>query len=144
MTELIAELGKYGRLIKETDSDKVEVCYNLGVYDLEKNAEEEDTENSSRCLYIEYCSSDYGTIKESGVIEDDYDLVLNLVKNFGHGKDWINDHIKNITSDIILHNDNRFEQHLDRAPASNPDPITIQQTEYAANLWAQYLFERGP
>lgn len=141
MSEIVNKLPGNLRLIPPNDRENVEHTYNLGVYRLEQDPCEVDTDHGG-CLYRKYCEEDYGWPKDEEFISIHCNFIKGMLdascSNFGINdiEDLIQCHLK----DSILDYDESFEEHLKLCPAGNPEPVTDR--EEPAELWCKYLIER--
>lgn len=148
MTEIVDKLPEHERLIPPSDSEDVEWVYNIGIYDLDRDACNVDTDYEKSCLYIKYCNGDYcDKVMEDPTLPKMYDFISGMLESKINilTIENIETRIEQDLFRIILGHDETFDEHLKRkCPAAEPDPVSDDDREDVAMLWCKYILERGP
>jgi hypothetical protein len=148
MTKIVDNLPNGKRLVPPNDSELVESVYNIGIYRLDQDACEVDTEYSHTCLYIKYCSGDYcDTVLEDPAFQALYEYISGMlastINEIDTGK--IEKRIEEDLFEIIKKYDETFDKHIDcKCPAAEPNGVPDEKIEDVVMIWCKYVLERGP
>lgn len=138
------------RIVPPNDADLVENTYNIGIYNLEQDACEVDTEYTCTCLYVRYCDGNYcDAILEDGTFPVIYKFINGLADHAladTPSTGEIEQIIRERLLEEIIGYDETFDEHMGgdnpKCPAAEPDGV--DNLEEAAMLWCKYVLERGP